>query len=147
MKTQRLMDDLALLLDESREICRELETSTRLLAKSPAETWSTEILQHFQQHRNELFAALEKINQAIGTIHNRLPAGTRMPADFEALIKDQMELIGVIQTLDQQILAQGKILKKQLEPLLGKIKTYQRLFKKFQPTDEKPAPRFFKATI
>ncbi len=144
------MEKLIQLLTEARELYREMETAGRLLAKTPAAKWSRETLRQFQQRRQELFAALEKVNQGINTaIHRQFPTADSVPPEIQALVQEHLELIELIQESDRQLLERSHDLQQQLAPLLKNINAHRELFKEYQPDSEKnpPPPRFFKATI
>lgn len=137
-------------LGKARELYRELETAGRLLGKSPVEEWSREKLEKFQERRQQLFAALEKVHAGISTARRRFTAeaSTDLPPEIQALVHELLELIELIRQHDQKLIARGQAIKEQLEPLLKNINTYHKLLKEYQPEDQNPpAPRFFKATI
>ena len=142
-------EKLIQLLTKARELYREMETSGRLLDETQVAEWSEETLRHFRQRRQELFAALEKVNQAIHAIHQQFSAKDGMPPEVQALVREQLELIELIQESDRKLLARGQALQQQLAPLLKNINTHRELFKEYQSDSEKnpPPPRFFKATI
>lgn len=135
-------------LEKARELYREVETAGRLLGETPEEEWSQEKLQRFQDHRRQVFAALEKVNVGINSMSQQFPSAADIPAEMQALIKEQLDLIELIQQHDRKLLARGQEIKQQLAPLLKNINTYRKLFKEYQPEDKNPPPpRFFKATI
>jgi uncharacterized protein with PIN domain len=136
------------LLTRARELYREMETAGRLLGKTPTAKWSQETLQRFQQRRQELFTSLEEVNQAIHAVHQQFPVEDSMPPEAQALVREQLELIELIQESDRRLLERGQALQQQLAPLLKNINTHRELFKEYQPEDKNPpAPRFFKATV
>ncbi|HDJ28673.1 MAG TPA: hypothetical protein ENF28_05460 [Proteobacteria bacterium] len=143
------MEKLIQQLEKARELYREVETASRLLGETPIEEWSQGgKLQRFQDHRQQVFTALEKVNAGISAMNQQFPSAADMPAELQALIKEQLELIELIQQHDQKLLARGQAIKQQLAPLLKNINTYRKLFKEYQPEDKNPPPpRFFKATV
>ncbi len=143
------MEKLIQLLTEARELYREMETAGRLLGETPATEWSQETLQHFQQRRQELFTALEKVNQAIHTVHRQFSSAASLPPEIQALVQEQLQLIELIQESDRKLLKRGQELQQQLAPLLRNINAHRELFKEYQSDSDKnpPPPRFFKATI
>jgi len=139
------MEKLIQLLTKARELYREVETAGRLLGETPEVGWSQERLQRFRQRRQELFTALEKVNQAI---QQQFSATDNVPPEIQVLIREQLELIELIQENDRKLLARGQGLQQQLAPLLKNINTHRELFKEYQPEDKNPPPpRFFKATV
>ena len=142
------MEKLIQQLEKARELYREVETTSRLLGKTPVEEWSQEKLQRFQDHRRQVFTALEKVNVGISAMNRQFSSAADMPAELQALIKEQLDLIELIQQHDRKLLDRGQAIKQQLAPLLKNINTYRKIFKKYQPEDKNPPPpRFFKATI
>ncbi|NIA20228.1 MAG: hypothetical protein GWP07_07355 [Xanthomonadaceae bacterium] len=135
-------------LRQARDIYRELETASRLLEKAPLEEWSQERLQRFQNQRQQLFTALEKVNVGISAMNQQFPSAADMPAELKTLIQEQLDLIELIQQHDRKLQKRGQALKQDLAPLLKTINMQRKLSKKYQPEDKNPPPpRFFKATI
>lgn len=143
------VEKIILEMKKARDLYRELETAGRLLEKTPATEWNHEKLQGFQERRKQLFTALEKVNTGINAMSQPFPSAAEMPAEVQALIRDQLELIKLIQQHDRKLLTRGQVLQQQLAPLLKHINVQRKLFKEYQPDDQKnpPPPRFFKATV
>ncbi len=104
------MEKLIQLLTEARELYREMETAGRLLGETPATEWSQETLQHFQQRRQELFTALEKVNLAI---QQQFSATDNVPPEVQVLVREQLQLIELIQESDRKLLKRGQELQQQ----------------------------------
>jgi hypothetical protein len=142
------MEKLIQQLEKARELYREIETASRRLGKIPVEEWSREKLQRFQNQRQQLFTALEKVNVGISAMNRQFSPAADMPAELQALFKEQLDLIELIQQHDRKLIARGRELKNQLTPLLKNINTYKELFREYQPEDKNPPPpRFLKATV